>query len=246
MKIIAVLFFLMLIVPASAQTETPQAGITPDSFLWGIEIALEKIAETAMFDSEKKIELQLKHADERIAEAQAAKDPAKALTQYTNLISRISTDEIEYTSAEMIRSRIKTHETILTTMQDTPTEETIKQGRMLAITAEHNQDQAQDGELQWWKTFTSQQQVTPVETSILSKYNLEMKDIHKYTPAGVTKVTIKERNGDTITTYTISHTETDITIKEGETEAYDNEYTFEIRDIKRYTEKYGAVIGYGS
>lgn len=52
-----------------AQEELPPAGITPDSWLYGLEKAWERIRMFFTFDSEGKAKLHLQFASERLAEA---------------------------------------------------------------------------------------------------------------------------------------------------------------------------------
>ena len=54
-----------------ASEETVEAGTTPDSPLWGIERALERINLALTFDRAKKAEKRLLHARERLLEVQA-------------------------------------------------------------------------------------------------------------------------------------------------------------------------------
>lgn len=59
--------FLLSLNIVFAQSE-PEAGITPDSFLWGLDIAIEKIALTMTFTDEEKALLKLTFANERLSE----------------------------------------------------------------------------------------------------------------------------------------------------------------------------------
>lgn len=62
---------LLLINPVFAQNEVEvEAGITPDSPLWGIDIAIEKIVMLLTLKPEDKANLGLQRANERLAEIQ--------------------------------------------------------------------------------------------------------------------------------------------------------------------------------
>lgn len=69
----AVLFICMLIGlagPIFAQTETEdEAGVTPDSALWGLDKAFEQLNLLLTFDKATRTEIELEHASERLAEA---------------------------------------------------------------------------------------------------------------------------------------------------------------------------------
>jgi len=68
-KISLVLVLLLLASPLIlAQTEEIEAGITPDSPLWGIDVAMEKVQMMFTFKQENKVNLGLQIANERLAE----------------------------------------------------------------------------------------------------------------------------------------------------------------------------------
>ncbi len=68
-KISLVLVLLLLASPLIlAQTEEAEAGITPDSFLWGLDVAMEKVQMMFTFKQENKVNFGLQIANERLAE----------------------------------------------------------------------------------------------------------------------------------------------------------------------------------
>jgi len=70
-KISLVLVLLLLASPLIlAQTEEEEAGITPDSPLWGIDVAVEKVMMMFTFRQENKVNFGLQIANERLAEIQ--------------------------------------------------------------------------------------------------------------------------------------------------------------------------------
>lgn len=242
---IVVLALILLVFPVSAQTEQATAGITPDSPLWHIDIAIERLTEIATLNNEKRIELQLKHADERIAEAKVSQNPDKAIEQYNKILNRINIMESnKYSTSQMIREKTLQHEATLETLHGVNISETIKQERMLRITTAQNEKDIQETEQLWWSGFASKHDIKSLESSILLKYNIEMEDIHKYIPMGVTQVTITQRDSSVVNEYIIRHTNDDITIMEGTVRSPAQAYTFEIADVMEYEQKYGWVLGY--
>ncbi|MBS1266291.1 MAG: hypothetical protein MAG795_00258 [Candidatus Woesearchaeota archaeon] len=78
MKKLLNLFVVMLValaVPVAAQEEsTADPGTTPDSFLWGLERAIENIDLLLTFDVDEKIEKRLRYAEERLSEIEVMVD----------------------------------------------------------------------------------------------------------------------------------------------------------------------------
>ena len=238
---IIVLALILLTAPSAAQTPI-NAGITPDSPLWVLEIATERFSEMLAMNSDTKTALQLKHAGERIAEMQVATNTEKAMQQYNNVLSRIDTTNINYETSEMVRTRIMQHTATLALMEGTG--EAIQKGNQIRTASTTNENTIQNNELLWWSELTSKQGITSMDSSILTMYNIEMADIHEFIPEGISQVKITQRDGSTVNNYIIKHTESDITIQEGMTTNPSQSYTFTIADVMEYKQKYGWVIGY--
>ncbi|MEK6949821.1 MAG: DUF5667 domain-containing protein, partial [Nanoarchaeota archaeon] len=67
-KLIAILVALLLLPIAYAQQPAQDAGITPDSFLWGLDKALDQLALLLTFDEGEKAKKGLEIARERLLE----------------------------------------------------------------------------------------------------------------------------------------------------------------------------------
>ena len=240
---IIALALIMLIAPVSAQTNTALAGITPDSPLWAIEIATERFMEMLAMNSDTKTALQLKHADERIAEMQVATNKEKAMEQYNNVLSRIDTTNLNYQTSEMVKTRMVQQTITLSTMEGT--DEIVKKGMALRTTTVDTESTIQQFQLMWWSSFISDKAITTMDSSILSTYNIRMEDVHDIIPKNITQVTVTQRDGSTVNNYIVKHTDTDITIQEGITTNPAQSYTFEIADVMDYKQKYGWVIENG-
>lgn len=66
-----VLVGLLPLPSAFAQDDSPDAGVTPDSFLWVLDRAAEDVSVFFIFDDTKRAEKRLAHAQERLDEANA-------------------------------------------------------------------------------------------------------------------------------------------------------------------------------
>ena len=239
---IIVLALIMLVAPVSAQAGQANAGITPDSPLWALEIATERFMEMLAMNGDTRTALQLKHADERIAEMQVATNKEKAMEQYNNVLSRIDSKNLNYNTSEMIRTRMMQHTTTLATIEGT--DEIIQKGAKLRTATIDSENTIKNNELLWWGGFIAEQGITSMDSSILLMYNIKMEDVHEFIPGGITQITITQRDGSIVNNYVIKHTETDITIQEGVTTNSAQSYTFKIADVMEYEQKYGWVIGH--
>ena len=95
------MFLLSSIVVAqegSEEISSQDPGTTPDSFLWGLDVAADNLALALTFDDEKKAEKALKIADERLQEIKVMikekkfEDSEKAKEQHNKLLSNLETD----------------------------------------------------------------------------------------------------------------------------------------------------------
>ena len=72
MKTKLLLLFVLLVLPFAYAQELPEdAGITPDSFVWGLDKAIENINLLLTFDKAKKAEKRLQIAQERLLEVKS-------------------------------------------------------------------------------------------------------------------------------------------------------------------------------
>ena len=241
---IIVLALIMLVAPVSAQTGQATAGITPDSPLWALEIATERFTEMLAMNSNTRTALQLKHADERIAEMQVAVNKEKAIEQYNNVLSRIDTTNINYQTSEMVKTRMVQQTLTLSAIEGT--DEIVQKGMALRTATTENENILQSNEMMWWSNFISDKAITTMDSSILSTYNIRMEDVHDIIPKNITQITITQRDGSTVNDYIVKHTDTDITIQEGITTNPAQSYTFKIADVMEYKQKYGWVIENGN
>ena len=68
MKRTFMIMILLLATLVTAQGDVQDAGTTPDSVFYGLDRAMESINLAATFNSAKKAEVHLRHAEERLAE----------------------------------------------------------------------------------------------------------------------------------------------------------------------------------
>lgn len=97
--IICILTVMMLILPASAQDELPDPGITPDNMLYPVDVFLDNVGVAFAFGNEAKINKQFENAEERLAEAQA-------MMEGNNTEAAEDALRIHNTIMEQVRSRV--------------------------------------------------------------------------------------------------------------------------------------------
>ena len=66
-----IVMILILAIPASAQDELPDPGITPDSVLYPVDVFFDNVGLAIAFGEEAKVNKAFEVAEERLAEAQA-------------------------------------------------------------------------------------------------------------------------------------------------------------------------------
>lgn len=88
---------LLLITPfAFAENDLPSAGMTPDSPLWGLDLAIEKIQLALTRDPTAKIQKRLENVEERVAEEKAmAESGNEAALDKAELARQIGVGQIK-------------------------------------------------------------------------------------------------------------------------------------------------------
>ncbi len=90
-----------------AAVQLPDAGTTPDSFIYGLDIAMEKMALAMTFDEGKKFEKRLEFAEERLAEARSMalekkfEAMEKARVKYGDLLEGAQKDFVEVKNGDV-------------------------------------------------------------------------------------------------------------------------------------------------
>ncbi len=81
------------------EVELPDPGTAPDSPLWGLDRAIEKIGIALTFDKGKKVEKRLANANERLAEVHAMIDANKA--EHAARAEQAREEEVDEIEAEV-------------------------------------------------------------------------------------------------------------------------------------------------
>jgi|GEM_PF-6342729 len=126
MKLQAALIAVMMFVPIFAQTSNAGSGVNPDSVLWGIDVALDKISLALTLNPEKRAEKALNIAQERLmevktmAEANNVKAASKAEAEHDSTIKEVESSieklksdhpEEQIQKELELESKIKEHKT---------------------------------------------------------------------------------------------------------------------------------------
>ena len=119
-----------------AVEESVDAGITPDSFLWGLERVVEKIQLAFTFDIAKKAELRLKIANERLAEVEVMieenKLEAKEKAEKARVEEIKELEKLEIENKSNVQEMLQKHITKLEEVKEKVPEE-AKKGLETAI-----------------------------------------------------------------------------------------------------------------
>ncbi len=95
-RIVSMFVFILLLTTTMAvaqEEELPDAGITPDSILYGLDKAFERISLALTFNNAAKAEKRLQMASERLAELKAMTDKGKL--EYSNDLAEEYDDNIK-------------------------------------------------------------------------------------------------------------------------------------------------------
>ena len=116
MKIsIMMVLLLFLTIPALAQDELTDPGITPDSLLYPIDLFLDDVNLAVTFNEDTKLDKQFKIAEERIAEAQSmlksgnAVAANRAIYEHNELMEQVQLRTRD-NSTEMLKSQLQLEE----------------------------------------------------------------------------------------------------------------------------------------
>ena len=248
--VLSILLISCLISPAFAENYNPGL-IKPDSFLWNLDLQIERFHEQIQFNQNSLIELQLRHADERIGELQQNTNIDAVANEYNAVLERIRTNErVNYQSTTQIQERMTAHNIVLEIMERDGSEQlrtTLKTASetntALQQHTQQRKEQISSSDMVWWQDFISNYPIVDMPTSALTMLNTDMATVHNYVPAGITQITITQENGNAAQEYIIKHTDTDIFISHGSTTNPSQSYTFTIQEAQRYINQYGSMVG---
>ena len=235
--IILTLAFAMLMLPVSAENN---AGITPDSFFWQGELLLEQLQEDLTFDSDKRVELQLQHAEERLQEMQRSSNTEPALNQYLQTMEKVNQcSSMSYQASKRVQASIANQTQTLnqyTGNQDVAT--ALQTAKQTGSSIQQRQSAKIDENLQWWKDIVTTYPVNYQPVSVLDVSGISYDKIGGYVPGGVTQVYVVLGNGVAVGEYLVEKTETDITVRKGVSTAPQQTYTFTVQQLMAYYDYY--------
>ena len=237
MKAILILFLVISlgIIPTVSATSTYDPGlITADSPLWKADIVLEEIMEKFMWSDNARVELQLKHANERIGEMQANPELKVVADQYVKVLNRIQTAEnVRYQTATMIQAQLENHNSVLTTISaenSAPANQAITQLTQTRNTVQEKTSATITAEQLWWSE-------TVPSYGIISTPIIVDEQYEKYTqhlPEGVTVVDVVRSDDVLVQSYIIRNEGGVVSIQTGTTENYMVKHTIPINQLQKY------------
>ena len=243
--IIIISVMMCLITPAIAEDYDPGL-ITSDSPLWQLDLAIERITEQLMLSTESRINLQLKHADERLGEIKVSTDVRNAADEYNAVLARIkSNDMVNYQSTKQINSRMAEHNIALSEIVLNGNDDTrltlstaVNTNTALQEHARTQQQTMMSADLVWWQGFISQYPITHLATSITNVFDEDLTRFRSQVPDGISQVIVTQSDESYVAEYIVNNDGTDIFISTGRTPNPAQTYTFTISEIKEMTEGY--------
>lgn len=244
--VLSIFLISCLIGSAVAQTNYNPGLIKPDSFLWQLDLQIERLHEQIQFDQNTRIKLQLQHADERMGELQQNTNTEAVANEYNAILERIRTNErVNYLSNEQIKTKMEEHNIVLINFEQKGNYQLQTSSQLnseLRLQAKTNQQTISSDDLTWWQDLIKDYPIVDAPTSLLTMLDTDMSTIHSYIPTGITQITITQENGNTVQSYIVTHSNTDILISKGVTTNPAQLYTFTIQDVQEYKNTYGGII----
>lgn len=248
--VLSLIIISCLLSPALAQNYNPGL-IKPDSPLWQLDLQIERLHENIQFDQNTRIELQLRHADERMGELQQSTNTDAVSNEYNAVLKRIRANErVNYQATKQIHERMTAHNIVLESLERDGSEQLRTALKTASETNNALQQEVQirqveisSDDLDWWQDFIGAYPIQDMPTSALTMLDTDMATVHNYVPTGITQITIIQENGNLVQEYIIKHTDTDILISRGKTTNPAQSYTFTIQEVQQYKDNYGSVVG---
>lgn len=242
---IALLCIILIMPTALADDVEYDPGlITPASFLWELDLRIERLQEQFAWNDAHRTALQIKHLNERIGEMETGEKRDKVVQHYTDAITRIEENTQRYEAVEQVRNTFLLHMAEIYEMTAdnetalmTQVRERIMSGDQ---TLEETADQIIIDEQVWWANKVAEYQIISTPTPInnygnFGKYAKHLND-------GNTIVEIVNSEGTLMQSYTITKTvpvEPDavmepITIRIGTVTNFVEKHTFTIEQLQKY------------
>jgi hypothetical protein len=236
---------LALISPVSAGATYSAGLITPDSPLWALDLKMEEITESLMLTDDARVNLQLKHANERISEMTLFPGNERATEEYKKVLSRIeNAQNLRYETTTTIQARLEAHREIMMSISDDSAQiQTSDSAQIQTSVIIQELSQAQSAIEDKTRTLISEEAVwwseKIAEYNILSSPTLveNYGDFERYTTQlqeGVTVVDVVRSDDTLLESYIIRKENGAVTIQTGTTENYVNKYIVTINELKRY------------
>jgi hypothetical protein len=233
-----------------SQLSTNAGLVTPNTpFLWKAELALERLQEQLTFDDNRRVLLQLRHADERINEMYVVggNTVPVVVKEYTDTLKRIKSNrDIDYATAKLVEERVK--QQVISVKGFTDDDVDVNGGlveaqNLIEQTEEHRKQFLSD-EQRWWANFAKQYPVTEAPVTYRTYVDVDYGVVSRYVPEDTTiQVIVVTSDGTLVDKFILVNTENDIKISKGETTKPQQTYTFSIAEVKRYVEEYGSLLG---
>lgn len=245
-KQLIVMLCIFLIMPTAMADEGDYdpGMITPDSFLWELDLRIEELQERFAFNDEHRTNLLIKHMNERLGEMQTGEKYDKVAARYMEQIERIENKTTRYEAVEKVRTTFLEHQAELYDMTAeqygnqtalmTHVRERIMEGER---TMEQASDQIIVDEQAWFATKVAQYPIIGTPTPI---YNYEINEDNfgkyvKFLSEGNTIVDIVNSEGTLMQSYTLTKVPGEATtIRTGSVTNFVEKYTISIEKLMKY------------
>lgn len=241
-KLILTLALLLMPTMATADTQQAMNLINPDSPMWKLDIAIERIEEAMAMTADRKTQVRARHALERLTEMQSSSNPAPSIAEYNKIMGRMQADGYSYETSVHIRQQIDQHSTVLEQMRVQGYNVSTAQ-TSAAQMREHAREREQStisNEVAEWQEFAMQYPIGNSAENV-DKYG-NLGELKALVPDGISQVTITTSDEAAVGTYVVKNVDGLITIQTGDTSNAKQMYTVKIPYVMDKIDKYEGVF----
>lgn len=248
-QIIAIFLIAMMVTPtAIADEEEYDPGwITPDSYLWELDLRIERLQEKFAINDAHRTSLRIAHMNERLGEMQTGEKYDKVSARYMEQIERIENDTQRYESVERVRTTFLEHVATINNMtveqygNHTALMEQVR-NRIEAgeTTMKKNAGDIIGNENVWFNNKVAEYGISSIPTPVSNHGNFDK--YAKHLNDGNTVIDIVGSDGEVVQSYIINKQAQSvddaiveqITIQTGSTTDFVDKYTITIEQLQKY------------
>lgn len=211
----------------SASSAYSPGLITSDSPLWSLDLKMEEFTESIMLTDDARVNLQLKHANERIGELQQTSEKERVIEEYARVLERIeSAKELHYETSINVQNQLEAHRGVIPS--DVMEPALMAQMEQVQTKIQEHSDTMIEEESAWWSEKVAEYNIisSPTPISDFKEYTTRLDE-------GVTVIDAVRSDDTLMQSYIVRNEDGVVTIQTGTTDNYVKKYTFSIDQLRK-------------